>query len=583
MTLGGDVKGKKTKESTVRSKLFRATAGLSLYEQSHLAHSVATTGNNVLETIQNMKSRSQKQKQASKESTAKFQWLHDHMHLKKIEQTATKDVDATVLRLVNSELPVNDHHDHSYEAVIAAAVTEMQTQRLGQLNVHQNDRDNRNTMRRLLASIQAEAPSKGPTWYSQVKIQLQNLMLDSIVGHHMLTEQLSAEAEACEKELQVACQALCRQHRTAGVTTPGASTEDVWTQLMAATQPQRDEDEALSDGVDPILKYNLLLEFETLQTQLEADLAGLEEGYRASMAAYGCAVEQVTATPPKHPGWTDEDHERYLKVFKDCEPKGIRNEAFLKRLEPLLPQRSRKDLAAHDQWHRTHRRHLQQTQERQADYTRQHSHIFEKAKTQLADAIETHRARQSSQAELARRAAAQAVLHEKVARFQLKRNVKAEMAAHQSEIARLEAQALQEAMEAKRKKEHELKKKLVQEHKGWQELGAIADEEAAAVARAREDEAKAAQAVINAERVQHRMDEWEHKTELQKQQLQRQQDEEAARRQALEALKLETPYAAKLAEIQIDPERTRQPTVAFQANVDAAQEPLGVHVFLRVD
>ncbi|OQR96887.1 hypothetical protein THRCLA_07136, partial [Thraustotheca clavata] len=561
----------------VRKKLFRATAGLSLYEQSNLANSIANTGNNVLETIENMKIRSQKQKKSTKESTAKFQWLHDHMHLKKLEQAATKDVDAMILKMVNDIQTNSDAtpDTNTYEASIQAAVEEIQAQRLKQLTIIQNDRENRVAMKRLLSNIQKEAAIQGPDWFSNVKVQLQRLMLDSIIGQHTLYEQLWNEASICEKGLQQACQSLCRDRSNISKSI-GIPPEEVWKQLLASIIPERNEEDSQDDMLlDPIIKYNTLLEFESLQRHLNNDLAELESKYKETIEPLGCEYNGSIAS--KHPGWTDEDHERYLKIFKDCEPKGIRNDAFLTRLTPVLPNKSKKELGMHDKWYRTNKRYLQQTQERQAEYTRKYDQTFEKSKACITEAIETQKLKQSTQSEMARRTQMQAILHAKVEKFQLKRSVKAELIAHQNEIARLEAEAIQNAIETKRKKEYELKKKLLQDHKGWQELNDIAKEEALAKERQIEEELKLERDTINAERVLYRKKELEAKTELQKQHIQLEALEEQERIRALEALKLETPYAEKLSQIQMDPERTRQPTVAFQANVEAANEALPVH------
>ncbi|RHY71483.1 hypothetical protein DYB34_012896 [Aphanomyces astaci] len=134
-----------------------------------------------------------------------------------------------------------------------------------------------------------------------------------------------------------------------------------------------------------------------------------------------------------------------------------------------------------------------------------------------------------------------------------KRDAKADMAAHQAEIARLEADAIQVAADRKRLKEHELKKKLLQDH-SWQQVDMLAQDEATALKRAIEAEELKERDAVNAERVAFRVEEYE-------------------RLRVLEAIKQETPYAEKLNQI----ERTRQPTVAFTANVDAIQDGLGVH------
>ncbi|KAF0714372.1 hypothetical protein AaE_011589 [Aphanomyces astaci] len=79
-----DVKSKPA-VSLVRQKLFRATAGMTLHEQSQLASTLETTGNNVLEAIQKMKKATKAQQKRTKHTCVKFEWLHGLAHLRKLE------------------------------------------------------------------------------------------------------------------------------------------------------------------------------------------------------------------------------------------------------------------------------------------------------------------------------------------------------------------------------------------------------------------------------------------------------------------------------------------------------------------
>ncbi|KAF4317964.1 hypothetical protein BBO99_00001148 [Phytophthora kernoviae] len=84
------------------------------------------------------------------------------------------------------------------------------------------------------------------------------------------------------------------------------------------------------------------------------------------------------------------------------------------------------------------------------------------------------------------------------------------------------------------------------------------------------------QSVVNAERVQYRHHEFQRKLEeVKTEQLHKAQQEEQ-RLAKLNELKEKTPYAQIIANIMPDPERTRQETAAFRANVEGAQEGLQI-------
>ncbi|CAK4609603.1 unnamed protein product [Aphanomyces euteiches] len=215
---------------------------------------------------------------------------------------------------------------------------------------------------------------------------------------------------------------------------------------------------------------------------------------------------------------------------------------------------------------------------RTSEQTRRRESLIESAKAAISSAKEAADKEKLRSEEMTQRLADQELLHaKKLTPSSGKRSAQADVAAHQAEIARLEAEAVIQAAERKRQKEHELKKKLLQTHKDWQQVEKLAQEQAEAERIAAEAEAQRQLDAINATRVAFRTEVYEQKCELQKQKAIQKVQEEAEKEKILEAIKQEAPYAEKIAQIEADPNRTRQATVAFKANVEAAQEGLGIH------
>ncbi|KAF0692271.1 Aste57867_16639 [Aphanomyces stellatus] len=564
-------------ESVVRKKLFRATAGLSLHEQSEVATALVSSGNNVLETIEKMTKSSKSQKKATKQSTqkARFDWLREHSHLRKLEerdsrgQGATKELESALLKHLNeASNPTTQGdtpEDSSDDAIVHEAVDGIQANRLGWIQQVNADRDTRHSMRQLLAKVKSDKETKGAAWIAHVKPELQSFMIDAIVGHHLVWEQLAADANATSEKLVQAGAVL-------------------WASLKESHNARHEGDLGtrevdLSALVDSLggsacpnhsLKMDFLGQFQTLQRELDHDLQQLDAAFQS---AHG-----VDPAKPSTGGWRDDDHDRYLKVFKDCDPRGIRNDAFIMRVVAAMKDlKTDAEIRAHDTWFRGLRRWTQQKQERMAEHARKHGELVGTAKAALSVAIEANVKSKAREEEMAQRLADQAFMHAKVTRFKGKRDAQAEMAAHQTEIARLEAEAMQQAAERKRQKEHELKKKLLQEHKGWQHMTKIAQDEAEAAQRAIEAEEQRQRDVANAERVAIRSEEYEIKCEEQRRRVAKKAADEVERLRVLDAIKQKTPYAERLAQIETDPERTRQATAAFTSNVEAAQEGLGIH------
>ncbi|RHY90452.1 hypothetical protein DYB37_011691 [Aphanomyces astaci] len=259
---------------------------------------------------------------------------------------------------------------------------------------------------------------------------------------------------------------------------------------------------------DVALKASLQVQLDAIHQRHSHELQQLHQTFLAQ-----CGEPNATVAVSKTGGWSDHDHDHYIKLFKDCDPKGIRNDPFLSRVAAQLTNHNVDAIRHHDTWYRCVRRVATLKQDRLNEHARRIQSFLDEASAAMAAATAAAVSATAKDEEWAQRMADQALMHAKVERFKGKRDAKADMAAHQAEIARLEADAIQVAADRKRLKEHELKKKLLQDH-----------------------------------RYNHRL-------------------------RVLEAIKQETPYAEKLSQI----ERTRQPTVAFTANVDAIQDGLGVH------
>ncbi|ETV70172.1 hypothetical protein H257_14207 [Aphanomyces astaci] len=581
-----DVKSKPA-VSLVRQKLFRATAGMTLHEQSQLASTLETTGNNVLEAIQKMKKATKAQQKHTKHTSVKFEWLHDLAHLRKLEDTATKELDALLIKYLNDATttcssgqscapaphhnndPTTPHSDglDDYGSALQSFVDHMQHHRLDWIKQMHAHRDTRHSMHQLVARVHADKAVQGPTWMARVKADLQNVMIDAIVGHHVVWEQLATEASATIQTLTATTVTLQPCLRSMGHTNTG-------NQDMTETDDHKSILDKLG-GVecpDVALKASLQVQLDAIHQRHSHELQQLHQTFLAQ-----CGEPNATVAMSKTGGWSDHDHDRYIKLFKDCDPKGIRNDPFLSRVAAQLTNHNVDAIRHHDTWYRCVRRVATLKQDRLNEHARRIQSFLDEASAAMAAATAAAVSATAKDEEWAQRMADQALMHAKVERFKGKRDAKADMAAHQAEIARLEADAIQVAADRKRLKEHELKKKLLQDHRSWQRVDMLAQDEATALKRAIEVEELKERDAVNAERVAFRVEEYEQKCDDAKRRAIQRADDEAERLRVLEAIKQETPYAEKLNQIEMDPERTRQPTVAFTANVDAIQDGLGVH------
>jgi len=152
-------------------------------------------------------------------------------------------------------------------------------------------------------------------------------------------------------------------------------------------------------------------------------------------------------------------------VYKDCEPKGIRNDKFITRVKAILPSFDTAVIRQHDTWLRASRLHAQKKSERLLEYNRKRDEQVEIAKKAFSEALTKESTTTLREEEMRRRQEAQEILHAKVNQFKIKRDARLEIQMYQEEIARLEAEKIREDYEVKRQKDHEIKKKLLQEHK----------------------------------------------------------------------------------------------------------------------
>ncbi|ETV92763.1 hypothetical protein H310_12993 [Aphanomyces invadans] len=452
----------------------------------------------------------------------------------------------------------------TYDGVLQSFVDDLQHHRLHWIKQIHADRDTRCALRDLVARVRIDHSTNGPLWLARVKPDLQNVMIDAIVGHHVVWEQLAADASATAQNAARAAAALHLCLR-------GGLAE-------SGNQDSLDNAGAMLDFLggsecpDAALKESLQRQALELYHRHNQDLRQLQQSFLQK-----CGVQDASVALSKTGGWPATDHDHFMKVFKDCEPKGIRNDQFVTRVAAEVTMQPLNAIRAHDTWYRSVRRLAQQRDDSMAEHTRRVQAFKDDARAAIAAATAAAVLTKAKEEELAQRLADQALMHAKVERFKGKRNAKADLAAHQAEIARLEAAAMQQAADRKRQKDHELKKKLLQDHKGWQHVNEMAQEEAKALLRAMEAEERKERDAFNADRVAFRIEEYEQKRDdLKRKALQKAEDDEL-RQRALDAIKLETPYAEKLNHIAVDPERTRKPTEAFTANVEAIQDGLGIH------
>lgn len=120
-------------------------------------------------------------------------------------------------------------------------------------------------------------------------------------------------------------------------------------------------------------------------------------------------------------GWNEMDHARYMKVYKECQPAGIKDVKFIQRLKLALPKKMPAVLVKHDKWYRSVRVYNDQRKDLCQTHERKLHAYAEEMRKEFRDALEAHKEYLLQQETQKMNASKCASLHDKLANLQNER------------------------------------------------------------------------------------------------------------------------------------------------------------------
>lgn len=344
---------------------------------------------------------------------------------------------------------------------------------------------------------------------------------------------LQDETSRCEQDVAASYNAVLAsmregRSRATGPPQPTESLEDEQLVAMVA---------ALGGATctDEMLRLEVLDDFRDLAAALQADLAALKADFVRAASQPDAAGSEAAATA-KAGGWTDADDARFVAVLKSYERKSGRPskkpELLYDQLQTVLPHMTRNAIKQHVKFHHHARFYQAKCRDRQSEFERRHAELQAavKEKFELAARAECERQSQLEALETLQKHGAK--LHARVSEWRVAKGAQERIAQQQQEIADLlEAQRLEDdALEWR--KRHERQKRLVDDYKcvravylglylagadGTRVCGSrraklldeLADEKLSEDELLQREAERAAQRLVNAERVQFRHEEYQ--------------------------------------------------------------------------
>ncbi|KAF4045361.1 hypothetical protein GN244_ATG02271 [Phytophthora infestans] len=300
---------------------------------------------------------------------------------------------------------------------------------------------------------------------------------------------------------------------------------------------------------DEMLRLEIYQAFQKVFDQLEEDLAEYEREF-VSAASASDAAGNIDAASFRIRGWNESEEELF----------------FLDQLALVPPTVPLLKMKKHVKFHQ----HLRFFQEKRKDrlraFKRKLDKLQSKASCRFRLSAEQEKERVRRLQELSEMQQQCEQRHQQVSQWRETKEAKKRIERQQREIEQL--------LETQRQREGEVQWKRRHDQ---QKYAKIAEENCTMEEEQRRERERALQSVANAERVQYRHDEVQvpQNRRVKHQELDQARLEEQ-RLVRLNELKETTPYAQIVTNIIPDPERTRQETAAFRANVEATQEGLPI-------
>ncbi|ETL86675.1 hypothetical protein L917_13928 [Phytophthora nicotianae] len=575
-----------------------------------MASQLQAQGDDVLQTIRQMKKTSKNQKQTTKTNNLKnyskeleslllrmYNEASTARESKKMGTQHTTSTKNVTTPRSDGDNQQNDDDDSDsnpaplsislaststfYAAELEELIRTEQLNRVALIKQISSEREQRAALKQFLSVFSQEHNDdiKNPAKDNQSLLEdmqdnVRQLIYDAVIGRQMIEATLEEEVQSCEKDFDACYQKLLHTLRDNTNSAVNVEKQQDQEQRIAAML----EASGGNNCSDEMLKLEISNELRKVFSHLQEDLAEYEEGF-INAASASDAAGSIEAASSKGGGWSEANEERFLKVLRSYENKhgaGKKPQLLYDQLALVLPNVPLIEIKKHVKFHQHYRFYQEKRKDRQREFQRKLEELQNGATTRFRTAMEQEQERVRKLQQLHDMQQQCDQRHEQISQWRVTKEAKERIEKQQREIEQLLETQKQKEEELQWRRKHDQQKIAVDEYKKGKTLQKMADEKLTMEEEQRRGEERALQSVVNAERVQYRHHEFQRKMEEMKQEELHKAELEGQRLVKLNELKETTPYAQIIANIAPDPERTRQVTVAFRANVEAAQEGLPV-------
>ena len=332
---------------------------------------------------------------------------------------------------------------------------------------------------------------------------------------------------------------------------------------------------------EQLVRREIMDSFTAAEARFEEEGKKLKDDFLVAVAEIPNSDGQLVPLS-REGGWSADDHMRFMKVFKECAKnvQGRTREVYMERVFLALPHMNREQIESHDTWWQHYRFYQQQRREKTQTWERLKESMLQTYKERLALAKQEGIDNNARAFELDQLQSNRTRLHSKLGVMQKAK-------ASDDEVERRRAEAMfQQKLEAdrilqeKEVAERMLKKERIAVHRTAVDI-ARAEQQALEDARLTEEEhQRMITSAVNEQRVEFRAEKIQEKESALAEREVAKAAAVAESEERLQQIAAQTPYAEKIAAMEMDPERSRMDTKAFAAS--AALAGVAVSVTLCV-
>ncbi|ETL33366.1 hypothetical protein, variant [Phytophthora nicotianae CJ01A1] len=550
-----------------------------------MASQLQAQGDDVLQTIRQMKKTSKNQKQTTKTNNLKnyskeleslllrmYNEASTARESKKMGTQHTTSTKNVTTPRSDGDNQQNDDDDSDsnpaplsislaststfYAAELEELIRTEQLNRVALIKQISSEREQRAALKQFLSAFSQEHnddirnPAKdNQSLLEDMQDNVRQLIYDAVIGRQMIEATLEEEVQSCEKDFDACYQKLLHTLRDNTNSAVNVEKQQDQEQRIAAML----EASGGNNCSDEMLKLEISNELRKVFSHLQEDLAEYEEGF-INAASASDAAGSIEAASSKGGGWSEANEERFLKVLRSYENKhgaGKKPQLLYDQLALVLPNVPLIEIKKHVKFHQHYRFYQEKRKDRQREFQRKLEELQNGATTRFRTAMEQEQERVRKLQQLHDMQQQCDQRHEQISQWRVTKEAKERIEKQQREIEQLLENQKQIEEELQWRRKHDQQKIAVDEYKKGKTLQKMADEKLTMEEEQRRGEERALQSVVNAERVQYRHHEFQRKMEEMKQEELHKAELEGQRLVKLNELKETTPYAQIIANIAV--------------------------------